>query len=63
MTTKLEQVLAIARRIVDAEADRHWLLQHGAEEGQTFQQVKDGVDLLNSQITKLRGSLLELLED
>lgn len=61
--TKLEKVLAIARKIVDAEADRHWLLQHGAEEGQTFEQVKAGVDLLNSKITKLRTNLLDLIEE
>lgn len=62
MKSKLEIILSIARQIIECETDRHWLIQHGKDDGQTFEQINDGIDLLNSQITKLRSNLLDIIE-
>ena len=60
---KHKAVLYIKDRIDDCEHDMVWLIQHGTEEGQTYQQIHDGLALLNSQRKQLAERLAELYEE
>jgi len=57
-----EKLLNLAERINHAEADIAWVMQHGVEEGKTFNQIQKEIDDSQKIRTNLRGNFLAIVE-